>query len=156
MKTSVDTFCKRNQKAKGKRQKAKGRSFRFHFCLLPFAFCLLIFLFTACGKIGDPLPPIPRSRLNVEELSVEQQGTQLILSFPFTRTTRTRLQRVDVYRLIEPPSDPLGLPVEIYSGKAHVIHSITASEIPLNSSTITYNDSPDIMRSGQRNTRFRY
>jgi len=116
--------------------------------------CLFIFL-TACGKIGEPLPPIPRSRLNVDELSVEQQGAQLILSFPFTRTTRTRLQRVDIYRLIESPSAPRGLPVEAFSERAHVIHSITADQIPLNNSRITYNDQLN-MSGGQRNTRYRY
>ncbi len=116
--------------------------------------CLSVFL-TACGKIGDPLPPIPRSRLTVDELSVEQQGTQLILSFPFTRTARTRLQRVDVYRLIEPSSAPMGLPVESFSQQAHVIHSITADQIPLNNSRITYNDELDL-KTGQRNARYRY
>ncbi|MGH9937902.1 MAG: fibronectin type III domain-containing protein [Blastocatellia bacterium] len=116
--------------------------------------CLLV-LFNACGKIGEPLPPIPRSRFNVEELSVEQQGTQLVLSFPFTRTTRTRLQHVDIYRLIESPSAPRGLPVETFSERAHVIHSITADQIPLNNSRVTYNDKLD-MNGGQRNSRYRY
>ncbi|MCG3160070.1 MAG: hypothetical protein JMDDDDMK_01103 [Acidobacteria bacterium] len=116
---------------------------------------ILLVFFTACGKIGDPLPPIPRSRLNVEELSVEQQGTQLILSFPFTRTTRTRLERVDIYRLIEPSSAPMGLPVESYSQQAHVIHSIASGQIPLNNSRITYNDELDL-KTGQRNSRYRY
>ncbi|MGE0128355.1 MAG: fibronectin type III domain-containing protein [Blastocatellales bacterium] len=116
--------------------------------------CLLVLL-TACGKIGDPLPPIPRSRLTVDELSVEQQGTQVILSFPFTRTTRTRLQRVDIYRLIESSSAPMGLPVESFSQQAHIIHSITAEQIPLNNSRITYNDELNL-RAGQRNSRYRY
>jgi len=101
------------------------------------------------------LPPIPRARLNIDELSVEQQGTNLILSFPFTRTTRTRLQRVDVYRLIEPSDAPQGLPIENFSEKAHVVYSITADEIPLNSSKVIYNDGLD-MRSELRNKRYRY
>ena len=116
---------------------------------------LLLILLNACGKIGDPLPPIPRSRLNVDELSVEQQGTQLILSFPFTRTTRTRLQRVDIYRYVESPSAPQGLPIETFSEKAHVIHSIAADQVPLNNSRITYNDGLD-MRIEQQNLRYRY
>src|SRR5215470_1371804 len=111
MKTSADTFCKKGGKV-GERESGrvgeKWRLFVSPSLRLPLSrslalslsvwlsLCLPIFL-TACGKIGDPLPPIPRSRLIVDELSVEQQGTQLILSFPFTRTTRTRLQRVDIY-----------------------------------------------------------
>jgi hypothetical protein len=110
---------------------------------------------TACGKIGDPLPPIPRARLIIDELSVDQQGTNLILIFPFNRTPRTRLQRVDVYRLIEPSDAPQGLPIETFSEKAHVIHSIPAGEIPLNSSKVVYNDGLD-MRSELRNKRYRY
>jgi hypothetical protein len=110
---------------------------------------------SACGKIGDPLPPIPRSRLTVDELSVEQQGTRLVLSFPFTRTPRTRLQRVDVYRLIESTSAPQGMPIEIFSEKAGLIQSIPADQIPLNSSKINFNDELDL-RNGQRNVRYRY
>jgi len=116
---------------------------------------LLLVFINACGKIGDPLPPIPRAPLKIDELGVEQQGTKLILSFPFTRTARTRLQRVDVYRLIEPTDAPQGLPIETFSEKAHVIYSIPADEIPLNSSKVVYNDTLD-MRSELRNKRYRY
>ncbi|HKQ79837.1 MAG TPA: fibronectin type III domain-containing protein [Blastocatellia bacterium] len=116
---------------------------------------LLPVFFIACGKIGDPLPPIPRAPLIVDELSVEQQGTKLILSFPFIRTSRTRLQRVDVYRMIEPSDAPPGLAIETFSEKAHVVHSIPAAEIPLNNSKIIYNDGLD-MRSELRNKRYRY
>src|SRR5215813_11630314 len=121
---------------------------------LSLSLCLSVVL-TACGKIGDPLPPIPRAPLNIDELSVEQQGTKLILSFPFTRTPRTRLQRVDVYRMIEPSDAPQGLPIETFSEKAHVIYSIPVEEIPLKSSKVTYNDVLD-MRSELRNKRYRY
>ena len=59
------------------------------------ALCLL--LFTACGKIGDPLPPIPKAPLIVNELAATQQGTSILLSFPVAKQTRTdKLQRVDI------------------------------------------------------------
>src|SRR5262245_60022479 len=83
------------------------------------AICL--FIFTGCGKIGEPLPPIPRAPLIVDELRVEQQGTQLRLSFPFTRTPRSvRLQRIDIYRLAETVNDPPGVTQESFSSRANV------------------------------------
>ncbi|HKE02939.1 MAG TPA: hypothetical protein VKE91_02710 [Blastocatellia bacterium] len=135
----------------GKRDREKSLFLRLLVSLSP----LLLVFINACGKIGDPLPPIPRAPLKIDELGVEQQGTKLILSFPFTRTARTRLQRVDVYRLIEPTDAPQGLPIETFSEKAHVIYSIPADEIPLNSSKVVYNDTLD-MRSELRNKRYRY
>ncbi|MGH9767570.1 MAG: hypothetical protein ACREAB_09075, partial [Blastocatellia bacterium] len=91
----------------------------------------------------------------IEELSVAQQGSQLVLSFPFTRTPRTRLQRVDVYRLVEPANAPLGLTEDSFSERATIINSVPADRIPLNQSTITYNDALDL-ENGQRNSRYRY
>src|SRR5215468_396017 len=157
MKISADTFCKMETGRRGdgetggKRDREKSLFLRLLVSLSP----LLLVFINACGKIGDPLPPIPRAPLKIDELGVEQQGTKLILSFPFTRTARTRLQRVDVYRLIEPTDAPQGLPIETFSEKAHVIYSIPADEIPLNSSKVVYNDTLD-MRSELRNKRYRY
>src|SRR5262249_14287893 len=157
MKISADTFCKMETGRRGdgetggKRDREKSLFLRLLVSLSP----LLLVFINACGKIGDPLPPIPRARLNIDELGIEQQGTKLILSFPFTRTARTRLQRVDVYRLIEPPDAPQGLPIETFSEQAHVIYSIPADEIPLHTFKVVYNYGLD-MRSELRNKRYRY
>ncbi len=124
------------------------------FCLLPFAFCLLIFNFAGCGKIGDPLPPIPRAPLVIEELQVVQQGTELILSFPLVRNARaTRLQRIEVYRLVESASDPEGVTIESFSARANLITSI--EQIPDKTSTIAFRDALDLTSSA-RNLRHRY
>ena len=147
----METGRRRDGETGRKRDREKSLFLRLLVSLSP----LLLVFFNACGKIGDPLPPIPRAPLKIDELGVEQQGTKLILSFPFTRTARTRLQRVDVYRLIEPTDAPQGLPIETFSEKAHVIYSIPADEIPLNSSKVVYNDTLD-MRSELRNKRYRY
>jgi hypothetical protein len=156
MKILAGTFYRRRQKAKGKRQRAKVCRLFFHLRLLPFAFCLLIFNFSACGKIGDPLPPVPRAPLIIDELSVSQQGTQLMLSFPIVLTQRSpKLQRIDVYRLIESTDDPLGLPEETFSTRATIIYSLPGDQIPLNRSTITYPD-PLNLKNGSRNSRYRY
>src|SRR5215472_2146284 len=98
MKTSVVTSCKTRTRRQGDKETRRQGRFSFLSLLVSLSPCLLVFFSAACGKIGDPLPPIPRSPLTVSELSVEQQGTQLVLSFPFTRTARTRLQRVDISR----------------------------------------------------------
>ncbi|HMV87946.1 MAG TPA: hypothetical protein PLD20_27410 [Blastocatellia bacterium] len=115
--------------------------------------CLLVLL-SGCGKVGDPLPPIPRAPLIIEELNVAQQGTELILTFPLVRTNRSqKLQRIDVYRLIESVNDPQGLTPETFSSRAGLLTSI--QEIPDKTSTITYRDPLDL-KSSARNVRFRY
>jgi hypothetical protein len=115
-----------------------------------------VLIITGCGKIGDPLPPIPRAPLIIDELTVSQQGTQLMLSFPIVMTQRSpRLQRIDVYRLIESTDDPLGLPEEIFSARATIIYSLPGDQITLNRSTITYAD-PLNLKNGSRNSRYRY
>jgi hypothetical protein len=163
MKTSVGTSCKR-QKAKSKYQKAKGQHFFLFifgkqvppFCLLIFAFCPLISLLSACGKIGDPLPPIPRAPLTINELSVVQQGSRLILSFPITRPPRSeRLQRIDIFRLIEPESAPLGMTQETFAERASVIATIPSEQVPVGSATITQVD-PLVLTQQIRGLRYRY
>lgn len=118
--------------------------------------CLLstVCLLTGCGKIGDPVPPVPRAPLIIEELNVMQQGTQLVLRFPLVRTTRSpKLQRVDIYRLVESVNAPQGLSQEAFSARAGVIASI--DQIPDKASIFTYPDQLDL-KSGIRNVRYRY
>ncbi len=152
MKTSVATFSKKRQgkSERGtKRQKASLTIYLF----IPLSLCLSIF-FTGCGKIGEPIPPTPRAPLIIEELKVAQQGTELILSFPLVRNTRaTKLQRIDIYRLVDSASDPQGITVESFSARASLINSI--EQIPEKNSTITFRDALDL-KSTVRNQRYRY
>lgn len=121
---------------------------------LSISLSLCLSLLTACGKIGDPLPPIPRAPLIIEELNVTQQGTQLVLSFPLVRNARSqKLQRIDVYRLIESVNDPAGLSQEAFSERAGLLTSI--EQIPAQTSTIIYRDSLDL-KTTARNQRYRY
>jgi hypothetical protein len=120
--------------------------------VLPFALCL----FTACGKVGDPLPPIPKAPLIVNELAATQQGTSIIISFPVAKETRTdKLKRIDIYRLIEPVDAPLGITAENYATRAALIASLPESQLPTNVSVITYVDPIDFSIANDQ-TRFRY
>jgi hypothetical protein len=156
MRILAGTFYKERQKGKGKKNKAKIRHVYSNFRLLPFAFCLLLISLPGCGKIGDPLPPIPRAPLIIDELSVAQEGTNLVLQLPIVRSPRSpQLQRIDVYRLIESANDPLGVTQEQFSANATIIDSILGEEVPLEKSIITKNDVLDFKNSA-RDLRYRY
>jgi hypothetical protein len=117
---------------------------------------LLIICLSACGKIGDPLPPIPRAPLIVDELSVTQEGTQLILHFPIVRSPRSpRLQRIDIYRVIESINDPLGVTQQQFSTNATIIDSILGEDVPTEKSVITKSDNLDL-KNGSQDLRYRY
>ncbi|MEP7272324.1 MAG: fibronectin type III domain-containing protein [Acidobacteriota bacterium] len=123
--------------------------------LLPVAIALVI-VHIGCGKIGEPLPPIPRAPLIVSELTAVQRGTRLIIKFPLTRTPRSgKIARVAVYRLIEPADAPPGLPEEEFSTRSSVIYEIPGDTIPLTRSIITYEDTITLA-PGQSAQRYRY
>jgi len=132
------------------------RLFLFRSSALPLSLSLFISVFlAACGKVGPPVPPERREQLRTEGLSVEQRGAHLILSFPYTRTTKTKLQRVDVYRMVEPLDAPMGVPEEYFSERASVVYSILADDIQLDRSGVAYSDALNLKGESQ-NKRYRY
>jgi hypothetical protein len=61
----------------------------------------------ACGKKGDPQPPLPRGPHAVSDLVVEQEGDDAVLTFTFpdrllTGAPLTDLSSIEVYRVIKP------------------------------------------------------
>ncbi len=121
-----------------------------------FSFLATTFLFTACGKIGDPLPPIPKAPLIVTELTAVQQGTNIIVNFPVNKATLTdKLKRVDIYRAIENIDDPLGLTVDDFLNRAQIIETLTVSQLTGNTSQVSFTDPIDFKITNER-TRFRY
>ncbi len=123
---------------------------------IPHSALIFILLLSACGKIGDPLPPIPRAPLVIDELTVSQRGTQLVLSFPIVRTPYSaKIQQIDIYRLIEPAEDPPGVTEESFSARASIIDTVPGDKIPLDRSIVTRQDSIDL-DNGIRNLRYRY
>lgn len=155
MKTSAGIFSSSKTRGQGDRETRGTTRTIFHLLFVSLFSYLLVSL-SACGKIGDPLPPIPRAPLVINELSVTQQGTQLVLSFPLVRGNRApKLQRIDIYRLAESVNEPLGLTEEAFSLRAGLIHSIPVEQIPTANATITYQDPLDL-KTGAHDVRYRY
>ena len=59
----------------------------------------------ACGKKGDPTPPLPRGPRAVTDLAVEQEGAEAVLTFSYpdrllTGAPLTDLAAIEVYRVV--------------------------------------------------------
>lgn len=129
---------------------------KFRPCCLLLTISVYLCFVSACGKIGDPLPPIPRAPLIVSEPVAIQQGNKIILSIPVNRTSRTVLpRRIDVYRLIETTNDPEGLTEETFSSRAALVTSIPGSDIRIGMATLNYEDEIDF-KSSIKKPRYRY
>lgn len=75
-------------------------------CLLAAAVLLVVPL-AACGKQGDPEPPLRHVPTATQGLVVSQRGHELLLQLPYPTTTTAGqalagLERVEVYRLLRP------------------------------------------------------
>jgi len=79
--------------------KPKGAVRSLACALLP-----LLFLAAACGKKGDPSPPLPRGPNAIKDLSVEQEGGEALLAFTYpdrllNGQPLTDLESIEIYRL---------------------------------------------------------
>ncbi|HTO86978.1 MAG TPA: hypothetical protein VMR54_05545 [Thermoanaerobaculia bacterium] len=59
----------------------------------------------ACGKKGDPAPPLPRGPRAVSDLAIDQEGGEAVLTFSYpdrllTGAPLTDLQAIEVYRVL--------------------------------------------------------
>jgi hypothetical protein len=75
--------------------------------LAALALLLGIPLSLACGKKGDPQPPLPRGPHAISDLAVEQEGDDAVLTFTFpdrllTGAPLTDLASIEVYRVVKP------------------------------------------------------
>ena len=75
---------------------------------------LVFILLAACGKRGDPKPPVPIIPKATSDLVVTQRGTHLMLAWSYPSLTTAgkslpKFARVVVYRYVEPlPVSPTG------------------------------------------------
>ncbi|HSS44485.1 MAG TPA: hypothetical protein VLO07_04005 [Thermoanaerobaculia bacterium] len=68
---------------------------------------LLLLFAAACGKKGEPQPPLPKAARAVSDLLVEQEATEALLTFSFpdrllSGAPLTDLQSIEVYRVVDP------------------------------------------------------
>ena len=72
------------------------------------AFLAILLPVLACGKKGDPEPPLPRGPNAVSNLTVDQEGDDAVLTFAFpdrlmNGAPLTDLSSIEVYRIVNPP-----------------------------------------------------
>lgn len=167
MRTSVDIFSNRKKLKRNETQLSDRKlmtqsklknvfaSLR-SFCLCASALTSLIICVSSCGKMGPPLPPLPRVPLIVSDLRAVQEGDSVNLSFPLTRGPKsTKLQRIDVFRLTEAAEAPLGITSNTFSDKASIIYSFTENKIPTDTATLVYKDTLDLKNTSNK-IRYRY
>ncbi len=79
--------------------------------------CMCLLLALACGKKGDPTPPLKAIPAAVKDLSLHQQGQDFVLEFGYPKTTIAGgplpgIARIELLELVEPPP-PAGVKPEI-------------------------------------------
>lgn len=117
------------------------------------AFIIVALLITVCcGKRKAPLPPIEKISHRVE-ISGQQTGNKIILSWTlpeFVGQNPTNINRIDVYRLIEPVSSPLTLSEEEFSSESIMIASLPVTVNEVEAKKMTYNDTLEFAGQASR------
>jgi hypothetical protein len=122
------------------------------------AFMALTFCFgLSCGKRAIPLPPIERVQQRAE-ISGNQQGNFVILSWTMPARDAApgsvlNIERVDIYRLIEPITGALSLTEENFASRSTLIASVPISKDDFARKVLSYSDTLEF--AGQ-NARLRY
>jgi predicted phage tail protein len=116
---------------------------------------LLILALVACGKRGDPKPPVPMIPQTTSDLVVTQRGSRIVLawSYPSLTTAGKKLgaiRSVVVYRVSGPATDPQPTPNQFNKLKVK-IDSIEGARLPAatNGAKLTYEDALPA-RAGER------
>ncbi len=122
------------------------------------AFIMLTSLFGLnCGKRGIPLPPVERVQQRAE-ISGSQKGNFVILSWIMPARnagggSNLNIERVDIYRLIEPIGTTLSLTEENFASRSTLIASVPVSDTDFAQKLLTYSDTLEF--AGQ-DARLRY
>jgi hypothetical protein len=105
---------------------------------------LILFFTFGCGKRRPPEPPRERVQQRAE-INGFQRGNKVFISWkapsqPVNKNSILKIKQVDVYRLVENPSDPLELTEEEFASRSTLIGSVTEDELEKNRSNVTYID----------------
>ena len=111
-----------------------------------------------CGKRTPPLPPLERVPQRTEELTGEQRGNLIVLSWPAPRrnageSSVQSIRRIDVYRVAEKPNAPLPMTEEEFAARATLVGSVAYDEIRRAGDTLSYQD---LLELAGQPTRLRY
>lgn len=125
--------------------------------LLLLAAGFLIVASTNCGKRKPPQPPTEKV-VQRTEISGTQQGGVVMLSWQLPPQNADdesvlNINRVDVYRLIEPSDSPLALSEEDFASRSVLISSLPVSEKDFALGKISFND---YLQFASQNVRLRY
>lgn len=106
-------------------------------------------LFSACGKRRPPQPPIERVPQRTEELTGEQRGNRITLTWPAPRRNAPdgsvqSIRRIDVYRLAESVTAPLPLTEEEFAARSTLVGSVDYETIRTAGDTLTYTDTLEL------------
>ena len=124
--------------------KSYSLNYRFrHKTALAFITLALLIL-AGCGKRTPPLPPIERIQQRAT-ISGLQQGSVVNLSWTMPARNASdgnilSIDRVDIYRLVEPIDAPLSLSEEEFSDRSTLIATVPISENDFAKKQINYTD----------------
>lgn len=118
---------------------------------------IALLMFFGCGKRKPPLPPVERVPQRLE-INGRQQGSQVTLYWKMPARNAPdgsvlSINKIDVYRLIEPVTSPLSLSEEEFSSRSTLIASIPISKDDFGLKTLTFSDQLEF--AGQ-DSRLRY
>lgn len=136
------------------------RGAQFH----AFLFGFLALIFSACGKVGPPVPP---SRLSerTSDLTAIQRGSTILLSWPSpslvkNEESRFYILRVDIFRLTERRDQEPVLDPDDFEATAEIIGFLDRATIETQVNTFGHLQFADAVRLAQSkqlaNTRLRY
>src|SRR5438034_3513498 len=144
---------------------------------------VFLLLLVACGKRGDPHPPIPIIPKATTDLVVAQRGSKVLLAWSYPALTTagknlTNIRRVTVYRTVEPlpvvqPPEPdttttpqpiaafakvLPLSPAQFVKLRNKVESIEGANLPAASTgaRLTFEDTPQFHSSDGRPVRLTY
>lgn len=122
-------------------------------------FLLLAALATSgCGRVGAPIPP-SRFAERAATLEAVQRGASVILSWPAPQPSKPRIDRAEIYRLVERRGDPPTLDPQEFEDLAEMIGFLDRAALEAQAATsasIEFSDPIDLSDPELDQIRLRY